>query len=112
MIILKAKLQKAVVTQSCIDYLGSITIDEDLMDKLGVIEYEQCIINGLTNRNDITYVIKGERGSGIIGVNGALSTRHKVGDHIHVLFFDIINKPCNPKIVETDKNNKFIKYLK
>lgn len=112
MIILKAKLQKVIVTQSNVNYKGSITIDEDLMDKLGVIKNEACIVNGMVNRNNITYVIPGKRGSGIIGINGALSTKHKIGDEIHILFFDVIPyiTEKNTKTVITDKNNMFVKY--
>jgi aspartate 1-decarboxylase len=125
--ILKAKLQKVTVTQSNYKYKGSITICKELMKKLDILPYEKCIINGKTSRNDITYVLPGDT-KGIIGINGALSTKHKKGDDIHVLFFDtmsrkkvlrlmkrnnrsLFRKPF-PKIVETKECNVFDKYTK
>ena len=108
---LSAKLQKVRVTDANVNYKGSITIDPDLMDKLGVLEYEQCIINGMENRDNITYVIPGVRGSGQIEINGALSTKHKAGDFIHVLFFEVMPIVKKPKIILTDEHNKFMRYL-
>jgi aspartate 1-decarboxylase len=111
--VLLAKLQKVKVTESNINYRGSVTIDLDLMDKLGVVEYQQCIINGKENRDNITYVIAGERGSGCVEMNGALSTKHKKGDEVHILFFGYVNNYVRhkPAIVITDGNNKFEKYI-
>ena len=69
--ILKSKIHRAVVTDANIDYIGSITIDEDLMDAANLIENEQVhVLNYRNGERIITYVIKGERGSGIICLNG------------------------------------------
>ena len=69
---LKCKIHRATVTEADLHYVGSITIDEDLMDAAGLLEYESVHILDITNGNRLeTYVIKGERGSGCICINGA-----------------------------------------
>jgi len=77
----------ATVTQSSIHYEGSITIDEDIMDRAGIYEYQAVFVNNPNGNRNKTYVLKGKRGSGIIGINGALSPLHKVGDKIHINAF-------------------------
>ena len=68
--VLKSKIHRATVTQADLDYIGSITIDEDLMDAVNLIENEKVDIYDVTNGNRLhTYVIKGKRGSGVIGIN-------------------------------------------
>ena len=70
--ILKCKIHRATVTEADLHYVGSITIDEDLMDAAGLLEYESVHILDITNGNRLeTYVMKGERGSGCICINGA-----------------------------------------
>ena len=79
--ILKSKIHRATVTQADLDYIGSITIDEDLMDAVNLIENEKVDIYDVTNGNRLhTYVIKGKRGSGVIGINGAAAHLVKKGD--------------------------------
>ena len=69
---LKAKIHRAHVTQADLDYVGSITIDRDLIDACGMMPYEKVDIYDITNGNRIsTYIIPGESGSGVIGINGA-----------------------------------------
>ena len=79
--ILKSKIHRVTVTESCLDYIGSITIDEDLMDAANLIANEkvQIVDNNNGNRFE-TYVIKGERGSGVICLNGAAAHLVSVGD--------------------------------
>lgn len=70
--VMKSKIHRATVTQADLNYIGSITIDEDLMDAVNIIENEKVDIYDVTNGNRLhTYAIKGKRGSGIIGINGA-----------------------------------------
>ena len=81
--VLKSKIHRVVVTEANLDYIGSITIDEDLMDAANLIENEQVDVYNITNGERFhTYVIKGERGSGIIGINGAAAHRAHVDDLI------------------------------
>ena len=69
-IMLKAKIHNAVVTQADKDYEGSVSVDEDLLDEAGLAPYEQVHVYNITNgERFVTYLIKGERGSGIIGIN-------------------------------------------
>ena len=110
--VLKSKLHEVIVTEANIDYEGSITIDEDLMDAAGLHEHEYVEVNGKTTDARInTYVLKGERGSGQIKMNGGAARHFKVGDHVHVLAFEYVSPPITfePLVVVTDKNNKWIK---
>lgn len=107
---LKSKLQEVIVTQANIDYEGSITIDEDLMDAAFISHYERVEVNGKTNKSRIvTYAIPGERGSGIIALNGGAALHFQVGDPVHVLCYAISDSGCvvKPTIVNT-KNNKLL----
>ncbi len=108
--VLKSKLKKVYVTESNVNYEGSITIDEDLMDAANLAEYELVHVNGLNGNRIITYVIKGKRGSGVICMNGGASLHFKVGDEVHVLAFENSSYfgRTPPKIIHTDKNNKVI----
>jgi len=86
--LLKAKLHHAVVTQTDPDYHGSITIDRDLLDATGFLPNEAVLIADCENGNRFeTYIIAGERGSGVIGINGAAALLSKVGNRVIVMSF-------------------------
>lgn len=107
---LKSKLQEVIVTQANIEYEGSITIDQDLMDAASIAQYERVEVNGKTSKSRITtYAIPGERGSGIIALNGGAALHFKIGDHVHVLCYAIADSNCvfTPTIVHT-QNNKLL----
>ncbi|MBU0628503.1 MAG: aspartate 1-decarboxylase [Nanoarchaeota archaeon] len=111
-IMLKSKIHKVIVTQADIDYVGSITIDEDLMNKVGLLEGEKVLVVDNTNGNRLeTYVIKGKRGSGIIGINGAAAHLIKKGDEIIIIAFEITDDIISSKSILVDKQNKFLRYL-
>lgn len=79
--VLKSKIHRVNVTEADLDYIGSITIDEALMEAANMIENERVDIYNITNGERFsTYAIKGERGSGVIGINGAAAHRAHVGD--------------------------------
>ena len=81
--VLKSKIHRVTVTEADLEYIGSITIDEDLMDAAGMIENERVDIYNITNGERLsTYVIKGDRGTGVVGINGAAAHKVKVGDLI------------------------------
>jgi aspartate 1-decarboxylase len=81
--VLKSKIHRVTVTEANLDYIGSITIDEELMVAANIIENEQVDIYNITNGERFhTYVIKGEPGSGIIGINGAAAHKAHAGDLI------------------------------
>ena len=114
--ILRAKIHRATVTDSNLDYAGSITIDRDLMDAVGLSEWECVLVADLTNgtRHE-TYVIPGERGSGMICVNGAAAHLVNVGDMIIIMAFALVDDTEHPhhrpRLVLVDEKNRVVKKL-
>ena len=111
--VLKSKIHRATVTQADLNYIGSITIDEDLMDGANLIEHEKVQVLNINNGERIeTYVIKGERGSGVITLNGAAARRAAVGDLVIIASYAILDfeeaKHWVPSIVFPDSNNKLV----
>ena len=107
---LKSKLHRAVVTEADVNYVGSITIDKDLMEKSGIYEYEKVSVVDVENGQRFdTYVIAGERGSRIICVNGAAARLVAVGDHVIIMAYKLIEeKDANshkPTVVFLDNDN-------
>ena len=91
--LLKSKIHRVKVTEANVNYIGSITIDEDLMDAAHLVEYEKVHVVNVTNGERlITYVIKGERGSGIICLNGAAAHKARIGDIIIILSYAILDE--------------------
>jgi aspartate 1-decarboxylase len=112
--VLKSKLHRVKVTQAELNYVGSITIDEDLMDSAGLLENEQVhIVNNNNGERLITYVIKGERGSGIICLNGAAARRAQVGDIVIIIAYAMMTdqeaRSHKPTVVFPDDNNRLVK---
>ena len=112
--VLKSKIHKASITGANLHYVGSITIDEDLMDAAGLIENEKVHVLNINNGERLeTYVIKGQRGSGEICINGAAARKVIVGDVIIIMSFAIMDseeaKSFRPVIIFPDTNtNKLI----
>src|SRR3954463_684388 len=107
--VLKSKLHCVTVTQAELDYIGSITIDEDLMDAANLIENEQVnVLNKNNGERFITYVLKGERGSGVICLNGPAALKVKLGDIVIVLSYANMDfevaRTFRPWIVFPDTN--------
>lgn len=85
---LKSKIHRAVITQAELDYVGSVTIDEDLMEAAGLYEYEHVHIVNVNSGSRIeTYVIAGERGSGVICLNGAAARSGQKGDTVIIMSY-------------------------
>ena len=85
---LKSKIHRAVVTQADLDYVGSVTIDTSLLEEAGILEYEKVQIVDINNGNRFeTYTIAGERGSGIICLNGAAAKCVEVGDKVIIMAY-------------------------
>ena len=81
--VLKSKIHRATITQADLNYIGSISIDQDLMDAANLIEFEKVQVVNINNGERLeTYVIKGERGTGVISLNGAAARKAHVGDLI------------------------------
>jgi aspartate 1-decarboxylase len=111
-IYLRSKIHKATVTEANLHYVGSITIDECLMKLAGLAEYEKVLIVDNTNGNRLeTYVIKGKKNSGIIGINGAAAHLVHKGDEVIIMSFQISDRPKKPINILVDKNNYFVKHL-
>lgn len=107
--VLKSKLHRVKVTQANLNYIGSITIDEDLMDAANLIAGEKVQIMDNDNGERFeTYVIKGERGSGCICINGAAARRVVVGDTIIIVSYALMDfeeaKTFKPSVVFPENN--------
>jgi len=109
--VLKSKIHRATITEANINYIGSIGIDEDLMDAVQLIENEKVHVYNITNSERLeTYVIKGERGSGAISLNGAAARKAAIGDHIIIVSYAAMDfekaKYYQPQIIFPDDQNK------
>jgi aspartate 1-decarboxylase len=110
--ILRSKIHKAIVTEANLEYIGSITIDEDLIEKSGLWEGEKVlVVSNTTGARLETYVIKGKKYSGIICMNGASAHLIKKGEEIIIMGFELVDKKIKSKNILVDKNNKFLKFL-
>src|SRR3972149_9456266 len=110
--VLRSKIHKAIVTEANPDYIGSITIDEELIEKAGFWPGEKVMVVSNTSGARLeTYVIAGERGSGIICMNGAASHLIKKGEEIIIMGFELTDKPIKPKNILVDKNNKGVRSI-
>lgn len=108
---LAGKIHRATVTQADLDYVGSITIDEDLLDAAHILEYQRVEIANLANGERFaTYTIAGERGSGIICLNGAAAHCATPGDKIIIMAYAELEpaeaKAAKPAVVFVDDDNK------
>lgn len=107
---LKSKIHRATVTQAELDYVGSITIDEKLMEASGIIEYEKVLIADIDNGQRFeTYVIAGKRDSGVICLNGAAARCVQKGDKVIIMSYAQLDaeevKNHKPTVVFVDENN-------
>lgn len=112
--VMKSKIHRARVTQAELNYVGSITIDEDLIDAANIIPNEKVqIVNNNNGARFETYVIKGERGSGIICLNGAAARLAQVGDVVIIISYAQMTmeegRNYKPLLVFPDENNKLIR---
>ena len=108
---LKSKIHRATVVQAELNYIGSITIDETLMEKAGIQEYEKVQIVDINNGSRFeTYVISGQRDSGMICLNGAAARMVSVGDKIIIMCYATMTpeelKENPPRVVFVDENNQ------
>jgi len=113
-IMMKSKIHRATVTQADLDYVGSVTIDEDLLDAAQLLEGEQVAIVDNTNGARIeTYVIPGPRGSGVIGINGAAAHLVHPGDMVIIMSYAIMDdaeaRTLKPHVVHVDAKNRVVK---
>lgn len=111
-LLLKSMILGATVTQADLQYVGSITIDQDLIDKANLSENENVLVVDHTNGKRLeTYVIKGERGSGVICMNGAAAHLINAGDRVDVMAFRWSGGGADPVMIEVDERNAFSRYV-
>ena len=111
--LLKSKLHRIVVTESKLDYTGSLTLDEDLMDAVGILNYEKLLVANVDNGERFeTYAIRGPRGSGVCCLNGAAAHKGKVGDRLIVMTWAQMPeeeaRAFTPRIGVMDGNNRLV----
>src|SRR3990167_9337319 len=108
---LKSKIHRATVTESNVDYMGSITIDEKLMDAANIVEWEKVLIANSTNGSRVeSYAIAGKWGSGIVCANGGAALHNRVGDMVLIMSFCVADdkelKRHRPRVVKVDRQNR------
>jgi aspartate 1-decarboxylase len=109
---MRSKIHKATVKQADVNYVGSITIDEDLMDRVGLWHREKVLVVSNTSGARLeTYAIPGERGSGVINMNGAAAHLIKAGEEIIIIAFELTDKPIAAKQILVDKDNRYVRDL-
>jgi aspartate 1-decarboxylase len=111
---MKSKIHRATVTQADLDYVGSVTLDAALMEAADLLEGEQVAIVDITNGARIeTYVIPGERGSGVIGINGAAAHLVHPGDLVIIMNYAVLEdeeaRALEPRVVHVDDQNRIVK---
>ena len=109
--ILKSKIHRATVTDACVDYEGSITIDEDLLKSADIAPWEKVLIANLTNGSRIeSYAIPGEAGSGVICMNGGAARYAQKGDLVIIMSFAVLTEEererHQPKVVYVNRQNR------
>lgn len=110
--VLRSKIHNATVTDANLAYIGSITIDQDLIEMVDIWPGEKVlIVSNTTGARLETYVIAGEKGSGIITMNGAAAHLIKAGEEIIIMGFELTDAPIEPKVIWVDKNNRFKSFL-
>lgn len=111
---LKAKIHRATVMQAELNYVGSVTVDEDLLDEAGIYPYEKVQIVDVNNGNRFeTYTIAGPRGSGLICLNGAAARQVQLGDKIIIMCYAMVEdekvRDFVPKVLFVDEENRIKK---
>ena len=113
---LKSKIHRATITDSDLNYEGSLTVDKDLLEAVDLRPYERVMVYNINNGERFeTYAIEGESGSGVIGLNGAAARKGLIGDQIIIVSYALFSedelKDFSPKIVLLNKSNKIKKWL-
>ena len=110
--VLRSKIHKATVTDANVAYVGSITIDEALIERVGLWPGEKVLVVSNTSGARLeTYVIAGERGSGVINMNGAAAHLIKRGEEIIIIGFELTERPIVPRQILVDRDNRFVRDL-
>ena len=109
---MRSKIHKATVTDANVAYVGSITIDEELIERVGLWPGEKVLVVSNTSGARLeTYVIAGERDSGVINMNGAAAHLIKRGEEIIIIGFELTERPIVPRQILVDQDNRFVRDL-
>ncbi len=109
---MRSKIHKATVTDANVEYIGSITIDTDLIERVGLWPGEKVLVVSNTSGARLeTYVLAGERGSGTICMNGAAAHLIKTGEEIIIIGFELTDQPLEAKAILVDRQNRFVRFL-
>ena len=109
---LRSKIHNATVTEADLSYVGSITVDEELLEKAGLLEGEKVLVVSNTSGARLeTYTIRGERGSGVMCINGAAAHLIKKGEQIIVMGFELSDEAVVSKTILVDAQNRFVRRL-
>ncbi len=110
--LLRGKIHSATVTDANPEYMGSITIDKDLMAKADIWPGEKVLISDIDNGNRFeTYVVEGKAGTGMIQVNGAAAHLVTKGDKLIIMAFELTDKPVSPRVILVNEKNQYLKTL-
>ncbi|MDF1656307.1 MAG: aspartate 1-decarboxylase [Verrucomicrobiales bacterium] len=110
--LLRSKIHLATVTEANVDYVGSITIDRNLVDAVGLwIGEKVLVVSATTGARLETYVIEGEAGSGAIEINGAAAHLINAGEKVIIMGFELTEKPVEPMVILCDKENGIAEFL-
>ena len=110
--VLRSKIHRATVTEANPDYVGSITVDEDLLDAVGLWVGEKVLVASVDSGERLeTYILRGERGSGVICVNGAAARRIKAGEMVLIIGFEMTDKPLSARSAMVDGDNRITKLI-
>lgn len=110
--VMRSKIHKATITEANPGYVGSITIDAELIARVGLWENERVLVaSNTTGARLETYVIAGEPGSGKIGMNGPAAHIIGVGEEVVIMGFELTEQPVRPKVILVDAGNRFVRDL-
>lgn len=110
--LIRSKIHQAIVTGASVEYVGSISIDMDLVDRAGLMVGEKVLVVSNTSGARLeTYVIEGPRGSGTIEMNGAAAHLIQKGEEIIIMGFELTDEPVEPKLILVDRQNRFVREM-
>ncbi len=110
--LLRAKIHRAVVTDANPEYVGSITIDDDLLQKVDIWPGEKVLVADVDNGARFeTYVVSGEAGSGMVCINGSAAKSVRKGDKLIIMAFELTDSPIAAKVALVDEKNHFVRSL-
>ncbi|MFA5841148.1 MAG: aspartate 1-decarboxylase [Candidatus Paceibacterota bacterium] len=110
--LLRSKIHRARVTEANLDYVGSVTIDKDLVEKVGLMGGEKVLITSIDSGARLeTYVIVGEAGSGVICMNGPTAHLIKKDEIVVIMGFELTDQRIKPKVIIVDEHNNFVEYI-